>query len=346
MTAQRRCTLLALAGFLVAGCADPSVELPHFQNPIVRQRADPWVYLHTDGWYYFSATAPEYDRIELRRARTIGELGAAEPRVIWRKHETGVMGAHIWAPEIHFIDGRWYIYFAAGEAEHVWAIRPFVLENESPDPLEGEWVEKGAIKTRWESFSLDATTFEHRGKRYLVWAQRDPSVQNNTDLYLAEMDTPWSITGEQVMLSRPEYDWELQLYKVNEGPAVIKRNGRIFISYSASGTNHFYCMGLLTADENADLLNPASWSKSAEPVFKTSDENGVYGPGHNSFATTPDGVTDILIYHARSYKEIEGDPLRDPNRHTRAQVLHWNDDGTPNFGVPEADALAGARDPT
>jgi len=339
VTSKKLCCLLTLVGTLITGCGDSTAESPHFDNPVVMQRADPWVHLHSDGWYYFIATVPEYDRIELRRARTIEELAAAEPKVIWRKHEAGVMGAHIWAPELHHIEGKWYIHFAAGEAEHVWAIRPFVLENESPNPLEGEWVEKGAIKTKWESFSLDATTFEHRGRRYLVWAQRDPSVQNNTDLYIAEMDTPWSIFGEQVMLSRPEFDWELLLYKVNEGAAVLKRNGRIFISYSASGTNHFYCMGLLTADENADLLDPASWSKSPNPVFQTSEENGIYGPGHNCFTTTPDGESDILIYHARSYKEIEGDPLDDPNRHTRAQALNWNDDGTPNFGVPEADAV-------
>jgi GH43 family beta-xylosidase len=162
-----------------------------YKNPIVLQRADPWVYKHSDGYYYFIATAPEYDRIELRRAKSIQEIGDAPINVIWKKHSTGEMGAHIWAPELHFIDGKWYIYFAAGAAEAIWNIRIYVLENDSENPLEGEWVEKGQIKTKWETFSLDATTFEHRGTRYLVWAQKDPEIEGNTNLYIDSMKNPW-----------------------------------------------------------------------------------------------------------------------------------------------------------
>ena len=313
-------------------------EAPKYNNPIVPQRADPWIWKHTDGYYYFTGSYPAYDRIELRRSETIQGLGDAEPVVVWRKKQTGPMGAHIWAPELHHIDGKWYIYFAAGGAEDVWAIRMYVLENASANPLEGEWVEKGQIRTKWDTFSLDATTFEHNGKRYLVWAQSDPSIQGNTNLYIAEMDTPWSITGEQVMLTRPEYEWEQRRFWVNEGAAVIKHGGRIFITYSASGTDHNYCMGMLTADENADLLDPASWTKSPEPVFQTSEKNSIYGPGHNSFTKSEDGKYDILVYHGRNYREIQGDPLYDPNRHARAQVIRWNEDGTPDFGEPEQDS--------
>ena len=121
-------------------------------NPLVLQRADPWIHQHADGWYYFMGTVPEYDRLELRRARSLAELPTAGPKVIWRKHVTGIMGAHIWAPEIHFIDGKWYVYFAAGAAEKIWEIRIYVLENSSPKPLEGEWVEKGGSWTYTPGF--------------------------------------------------------------------------------------------------------------------------------------------------------------------------------------------------
>lgn len=308
-----------------------------YPNPLIYQRADPWVHLHTDGYYYFTGTVPEYDRLILRRAETINGLEEAEEKVIWEKHETGIMGSHIWAPELHYINDKWYMHFAAGGAEDVWAIRMYVLENESPNPLEGEWVEKGEIKTKWDSFSLDATTFEQGGKRYLVWAQRPDEPDAGTSLYIAEMENPWTIKQPQVEISRPEYDWETQLYKVNEGAAVIKRNGKIFMPYSASATDDRYAMGLLTADENANLLDADSWKKSPEPVFKSSEENGIYGPGHNSFTTTKDGKTDLLIYHARSYKELEVHPLSDPNRHARVQVLEWDEDGNPVFGEPRAD---------
>ncbi|MEH7095725.1 glycoside hydrolase family 43 protein [Neobacillus vireti] len=307
-------------------------------NPIVEQRADPWVYKHTDGHYYFTASVPEYDRIEVRRSATIQGLGEAAPVVAWRKHEEGPMSANIWAPEIHYINGKWYIYYAAAREDEIFDHRMYVIENDSQNPLEGTWVEKGQVKTEWESFSLDATTFEHKGQRYYVWAQRDPEIVGNSNLYIAKMVNPWTIEGPQVMITKPEYDWETIGFLVNEGAAVLKRNGKIFISYSASATDYNYCMGLLSVDENSDLLDPASWEKSETPVFQTNVENSQYGPGHNSFTVSEDGRQDILIYHARNYRDIEGDPLWDPNRHTRAQVFTWNEDGTPNFGVPVADA--------
>jgi GH43 family beta-xylosidase len=69
--------------------------------------------------------------------------------------------------------------------------------------------------------------------------------------------------------------------------------------------------------------------------------SGQYGPGHNSFTTSPDGKTDILVYHARNYRDIAGDPLRNPDRHTRAQPISWRADGMPDFGQPVPDGPAG-----
>jgi len=311
-------------------------------NPLIQQRADPWIYRHTDGYYYFTATVPEFDRLILRRADSIQGLSSAPETIIWEKHPSGIMGAHVWAPELHYIDGKWIIYFAAGSVEDIWAIRIYVLGNESTNPLEGIWGERGQIKTNWESFSLDATTFEHRDTHYLVWAQHDPKIGGNTNLYIAAMINPWTIDGMQVMISRPEYEWERIGFLVNEGGAVIKRNGRIFISYSASATDANYAMGLLTAAQDSDLLNANSWSKSSTPIFKSA--NGVFGPGHNSFTQSLDGAIDLLVYHGRDYEEISGDPLNDPNRHTRIQQLHWKDDGTPNFGEPIANGPLTIRD--
>lgn len=333
-------TLSCILAALVSGCAHESsktqgissAEAIQITNPFIEQRADPWVYRHSDGYYYFTATVPAYDKIVLRRARNLQDLAKAPEKTIWKKHAQGIMGAHIWAPEIHYINNKWHIYFAAGASDDVWAIRMYVLENSSENPLEGSWVEKGQIKTNWESFSLDATTFAHNDKRYLVWAQHDPRIGGNTNLYIAEMNKPWSIKGRQIMITTPEYDWERIGYQVNEGAAAIKRNGRLFISYSASATDHNYAMGLLTCSLYDDPLDASSWSKSPVPVFKSA--NGVYGPGHNSFTVSPDGTVDILVYHGRDFKEIAGDPLGDPNRHTRLQPLKWNDDGTPDFGEP------------
>ncbi|WP_051250983.1 glycoside hydrolase family 43 protein [Paenibacillus harenae] len=302
---------------------------------IIEQRADPWIYRHHDGFYYFTASVPEYDRIEVRRAETIRGLAEAEAKAVWRKYDTGLLSANIWAPEIHYMEGKWYIYFAAAHTSEtmdgLFDHRMYVLENESANPLEGEWIEKGQIRTQWESFSLDATRFEHRGTHYLVWAQQDPAIPGNSNLYIAPLANGWTLGGRQVMLSKPEYEWEKIGFLVNEGAAVIKKNGKVYISYSASATDYNYCMGLLWADEDADLMDPASWRKSRTPVLTTDEEAGQYGPGHNSFTVSEDGTEDVMVYHARTYKEIVGDPLYDPNRHTWIKPIRWLPDGTPDF---------------
>ncbi len=335
-TSPRRVALLSLV-FLPLMIAPPATAEPaaatgappSWTNPLVRHRADPWVLRHGDD-YYFIATVPEYDRIELRRAPSLAALDAAPPAVIWRKHASGPASHHIWAPELHHLDGKWYVHFAAGRADDIWAIRMYVLECASPDPLAGPWIERGQIKTHLDSFSLDATTFEHRGARYLVWAQHDPEIGGNTCLFIARMDTPWSIVGRPARLSSPEHPWETVGFRVNEGPAVLVRHGRVWIAYSASATDANYCLGLLAADEHADLLDPRSWKKSPAPVLATDEAAGVFGPGHNSFTTLPDG-RDVLVYHAREYRDIAGDPLANPDRHTRAAILGWSPAGEPVF---------------
>ncbi|AXA90230.1 family 43 glycosylhydrolase [Massilia sp. YMA4] len=323
----------AVLAALALLCADATAFSP--QEPLVRQRADPHVTLHIDGWYYFTATVPEYDRIELRRARSLDGLGAASTKVVWRRHASGPMSANIWAPELHRIDGKWYLYFTAGRAEAPLDIRLYVLENPSANPLEGTWTERGRIDTGWESFSLDATTFELRGQRYLAWTQRPPTADKHvTGIYLAKMRSPLALDGPATLLTLPEYAWEKVKFDVNEAPAVLVRNGKVFLTYSASATDANYALGMLTAGQGANLLDKAAWTKSPVPVLASG--GGLYGPGHNAFTTTPDGRRDILVFHARDYRDIPGNELNDPNRHTRARHIRWRADGTPDFGAPTA----------
>lgn len=303
-----------------------------FNNPLALQRADPFVVKADDGFYYFIATVPEYDRIEIRKSKTINDIKDATPVVVWRKKSQGPMGNHIWAPELHRIDGKWYIYFAAGSAEHRWAIRMYALSNPSTDPTQGQWKEEGQVKSNVDKFSLDATTFEFKGQRYKIWTDRASETVMNTGLFIAKMSSPTTLDAKQVVISQPEYDWEIKGHRVNEGPAVLIRNGKIFVAFSASATDSNYAIGLLWADQNSDLLDPKSWNKLPEPVFYTNPKFNRYGPGHNSFTVAEDGKTDIMIYHARDYKDISGEPLYDPNRHTRARVINWKKDGFPDFG--------------
>jgi len=133
----------------------------------------------------------------------------------------------------------------------------------------------------------------------------------------------------------PTLDWEVRGYKVNEAPALLARNGRLFLTYSASATDARYCMGMLTARDDADIMDPAAWTKSQVPVMTTSPAHKIYGPGHNSFTVDERG-RDMLVYHARDYAAIKGDPLFDPNRHTRVQPIRYTGDGVPIFNPPVA----------
>ncbi|WP_228375122.1 glycoside hydrolase family 43 protein [Demequina iriomotensis] len=311
-------------------------------NPIVLQRADPCVLRH-EGQYYFTGSYPLYDRIVLRRAERLEDLQTAPEVTIWTKHFEGPQANLIWAPELHRVNGAWYIYYAAAGIDHPRADMPdtaetfchrvFVLECTDEDPMTGEWVERGQVDTGWESFALDATSLVKDGVQYLVWAQQDFEIRGNSNLYIARMENPWTLATPAVMLTRPELDWETVRFWVNEGPSVLQRNGRLYLSYSASGTGPEYAMGLLTADADADLLDPASWTKSPTPVFTSAPENGIYGPGHNSFTEDEHGET-VLVFHARTYVELEGDPLYEPNRQACAQVLPFDAAGEPVWGKP------------
>ena len=324
-------TLSLAASAPVVAAPEPSTELPT-RSPLVEQRADPFITPPTDGMYYLTGSVPEYDRIVVRGASTLDGLSAARERTIWRRPASGKMGGYIWAPELHRIDGKWYVYFAAGDKDEPFRIRTYVLESPNADPRADGWVLRGQVVTHLDTFTLDATTFAHRGKRYFLWAQNDPAVGSGTNLYIAEMASPLALKTTPVRIATPTASWEVQGFRVNEGPAVLIRNGRVFVTFSASATDARYCMGLLTADENANLLDARSWTKSPNPIFTTNAPTSQYGPGHNSFTTV--GSVDVLVYHARDYRDISGDPLFDPNRHTRVQRLYWNDDGTPSFGVP------------
>ncbi|MBQ7428753.1 MAG: family 43 glycosylhydrolase [Butyrivibrio sp.] len=312
-----------------------------FNEPWILQRADPYVVKADDGWYYFTASVPAYDRIVLRRAKSLYELATAEEHTIWTKHDVGEMGNHIWAPEMHFVQGKWYIYFGAGSAEDKWAERPYILECQGMDPINDEWIELGKpVRAKddefsFEAFSLDATVFENKGKWYYVWAEKVGVGKQISNLYIAEMSSPHELKTVQVLLTTPDYDWERIGFWVNEGPAVIKRNGKIFMTFSASATGPEYCMGMLVADENSDLLDPKSWDKSRYPVLESDPDKKIFGPGHNSFTQDLEG-NDILVFHARTESEIVGDPLYNPNRHAMLMPIKWDEKGYPVFSFDNA----------
>lgn len=317
-----------------------------YQNPFITERADPYVTKGSDGYYYFTASYPAYlnvdsgyDRIILRRSRTIDGLRTAEEKIIWKAHSEGIMSKHIWAPEIHEINGRWYIFFAAGNSDDVWHIRPYMLRLEGNDPINDSWTELGKVKAKegddvsFNSFSLDMTYFEHKGKHYLIWAE----ILGDSSLFMAEIDPekPNVLISEPILLTKPEYDWEKVNHKVNEGASVLKTDDKIYVFFSASGTGAEYCMGMLYADSCSNLMDKDSWTKVTEPVLETKDLIGEAGPGHNSFVTDENGKL-LLIYHARPESHLKGEcgtfcseSLYDSCRHARIREVKYDNNGVP-----------------
>lgn len=298
-----------------------------FTNPLLPSGADPWV-IHRDGYFYYTHTVG--NKINLWKVKNLNELKQSSPRTVWTPPSTGPNSKAIWAPELHFLDGKWYLYYTAtdvnndGDASRF----VFVLENTSPDPLKGNWIDKGKINTRYSG--LDGSVFEHQGIRYFLYSAY---IGQQSVLVIAQMKNPWTLAGQQREIAKPTRDWEkFGGRQILEGPQFLTKNeGKVFIVYSASACwADEYSLGMLTADASADLLSPSSWIKSEEPVFRQSRENSVYAPGHNSFFTSPDGKEHWILYHANSKPGQGCDHRRSP----RMQQFHWRKDGTPDFGIP------------
>ncbi len=328
-----------------------TIGYPQFDNPFIESKADPWITIGDDGKYYFTASYPMYSaddtegysKVTLRRADDIAGLQNAEEVTIWTNNADDEIYRYIWAPEIHQINGVWYVLFTGSiNPNDVFGIRPHVLKCEpGQDPMDpASWRSEGKVRPvagdplAFQTFSLDMTYFEAGGKHYVVWAEK---TTGDSLLFIATIDpsNPARLTSPATILSMPEFAWEQVRYNVNEGAAAIKRDGKIYLCFSAAGTGPEYCIGLLTADENADLLQRDVWTKNPFPILTTQDVDREYGPGHNSFTKDQYG-NDIFVYHARSFEcftqqcEYAGqDPLYDPCRHARIKAVHWSFDNTP-----------------
>jgi GH43 family beta-xylosidase len=293
--------------------------------------ADPWVIRH-DGWYYMTATTGT--NVTLWRSATLSGIGGGETKVIWSPPAKGPNSKNVWAPELHRLGGKWYVYYAADDGENA-NHRMYVLENAAADPFTGEFVSKGKIADpKADRWAIDGTVLTLKGKRYFIWSGWEGTKDVRQDLYIAPMENPWTLSGPRVEISRPTHDWEtVGTPTVNEGPQVLVRDDTAHVVYSASGSwTDDYCLGLLTLKAGGDPLDPRAWAKRPKPVFRGG--NGVVSPGHCCFVKSPDGKEDWLVYHAARHKGAGW------ARNLRMQRFDWNKDDTPKFGEPaSADQL-------
>jgi GH43 family beta-xylosidase len=305
----------------------PAPRVSTYTNPLLPSGPDPWI-TQVDGIYYYTHTLG--DRIALWRTDDIANLAGAQSVVVWKPPKTGPNAHSIWAPELHRIDGKWFLYYSATASGFTDDAHRavFVLENAAADPMNGNWIDRGRVNTAHAG--IDGTVFSHGGKRYFVYS---PYIEPDTSLAIAQMENPWTLTGQERVIARPDRPWESQGGRqIVEGPEFLPGpKGDLFLTYSASACwSDDYSLGLLRAPPGADPLDPAAWSKSPQPVLKRA--NDVYATGHNGFFLSPDGQENWIIYHANPGPGMKCTSKRAPH----IQRFGWTEDGWPQFGEPVA----------
>jgi GH43 family beta-xylosidase len=321
-----------------------SVLCNTYINPLLPTGAEPWAMYHNGKYYYTHGCE---NKIVIWQTGDITDLRHAESKEVWTPKEAG-NSSHLWGPEIHFLNNKWYVYFAADDG-NMDNHQIYVIENAAENPFDGEFVMKGRIQTdKNNNWAIHANVFEHNEKLYMVWSgwQTRRIEAETSCIYIAEMENPWTLKSDRILISQPEYEWERQWINpdgsktaypiyVNEAPQFFqtKNKDKILLLYSASGNwTPYYAVGMLAADAGSNLLDTASWSKSEEPVFCQSAENKVFATGNFSFIPSPDGKDVYFIYHARSIENEASGAL--DSRSPRMQKVEWDPNGFPLFGTP------------
>lgn len=293
-----------------------------FTNPVAADGADPWVIKHQETYFYCYS---KDDAIWINKSDDLVKVVQMNGVKVW-KPETGKdYSKEIWAPELHYIQDKWYIYFAADDGNNE-NHRMYVLESLTEDP-QGEYLFKGKISDALDKWAIDGTVLQYNNKLYFIWSGWEGDVNVKQNLYIAEMENPWTIKGKRVKISEPEYEWEMVGNPlINEGPQVLRKDEKVFIIYSASGSwTDNYCLGRLTLTSE-DPLDQNAWTKHHSPVF--SGTSSVISPGHASFTKSPDESEDWIIYHTAKHKGAGWD------RNIRMQKFSWTQNGIPCFGYP------------
>ncbi|MBC8106345.1 MAG: family 43 glycosylhydrolase [Anaerolineae bacterium] len=290
---------------------------PNGADPFITQWQGDYLYVRSDG-----------GRIYIQRSSRLQDINSALLQNVWAPPQGQPYSQDVWAPELHRINDKWYIYVAADNGDNA-QHRMYVLEGNSQNP-QGTYTLKGQITATTNRWAIDGTVMMLNGQQYFVWSGWPGFTDGQQNLYIAQMSNPWTISGNRALISSPTLGWEQNGLPINEGPQILQRDGKTFIIYSGSGywTNE-YALGQLTYNGVGNPLFANSWVKKSTPVF--SQANNVVGVGHSSFTKSPDGLDDWMVYHAHNTPgEFTG--IRD----IHMQKFAWNADGSPNFGSPLA----------
>ncbi|KAI2602262.1 glycoside hydrolase family 43 protein [Hypoxylon sp. NC1633] len=315
---------------------------------------DPFVTLFR-GRYYLTFTTG--NRVEIWSSHSLADIeSAADRHVIWTPPQGTDHSADLWAPELHALRGRWYVYYAAANPSHGnKSHRMYVLGGPpaSEDPCRGQWEFLGRINQMPDQWAIDGTVFELNGSLYFVYSGwpldgggggvgdggGDADVDGDLDgglwsdlvqqLFIMKLDDPTSAASGAVMISQPQHPWEITRegngtdHGINEGPQFLASPDGAWrgLVYSCAGSwTHEYKMGVLRY-VGGDPLDPASWRKADEPLVQAVRHGtGPFGPGHGSFLDLDGEI--VAVYHATDSPTDGWE-----NRRARAQRVAFTDEG-------------------
>lgn len=316
-----------------------TIHQDHYVFPVATNRADPCI-AKWNGKYYFIATndADGNHTLYIREADTIPDLVTAKEALILDSSTYEDIGGLLWAPEFHVVEGNLYIYHAATPGEFFYEESHVIMLRRGGNPMcKKDWSRPNRVVRKDGSYlceagktiSLDMTNFEVDGTYYVAWSERQFSpVDLGAWIYLAKVDKdePWKLICDPLVITKPDYGWANNHVFVDEGPFTIIKEGKIFMTFSSALVDETYVVGLLTADRNADLLNPESWTKTNYPLLTSRSIPGEYGPGHNAYVIDNNG-TYWNTYHAR--------PGVEAPRSSGIRRVHFDMDGYPVLDLPE-----------
>ncbi|UOQ90564.1 family 43 glycosylhydrolase [Agromyces endophyticus] len=328
--------------------------------PLASRRADPHMLRYTlpngdKTWLFISTDDNGQDEFFIRSADTIAGLAtAADTRILGiGLSGTAPVGSQLWAPELHVVDGELYLLFAANaENVNAWnGVQSYTMHLRSGgDPrVRADWeapqrvvdADGLPLTAYGTGITLDMTHFEDDGTDYVVWSERNvPSTGTGPAvLKIAEVAPsttgPWQLVGERSTIVYPDRGWSDNTTEVVEGPFVIQRDGKVMITFSGSGVDWTYSVGLATAQSGADLLDAASWTVRDYPIWSYEGPTANnWGPGHNSYTYDDDGNL-LNVFHAKA--------TQNGSRDAGVRMVYFRQDGSPILDMADTEWLAAAN---
>jgi beta-xylosidase len=266
-----------------------------YQNNVINNAADPDIIYH-DGYYYMYVTGDHYPVYRSADLAKWEYVGVSLPEVSWN-----IDKRYMWAPDVEYINGKFYMAVSMGEAGFGIAVAerpegPFVCAGDMPfltKTIDGHIFvdDDGRIYLYYTSWC--------DGRAYGIWG-----VEMESDCLTPKWET-------EKLIFTPTEDWEMTMNmgKIVEAPFMLKKEGVYYLVYSGSNYQADYAVGYATSDKPLE-----GFVKSANnPILRgTADTRGT---GHCSIIETPAGGM-VMVYHVHNTttavqpRHVAIDPVR------------------------------------